>query len=85
MELLATLFVGKPQNMLAVAGVFLAGYLMLRFAASGPSHHPRLLLIASAAWGLYAACEWIVNVGTPEANIRVDLLVAWPALAIISG
>ncbi len=47
--------------------------------------HPRLLLVAAIAWALYAAWEWLILVRTPEANIRVDLLLIWPALAILSG
>ena len=84
MELLASLFVGKPQTSLAVALIFLLGYLALRFAALGISRHPRPMLITSIAWGLYAAWEWLVQTKTPEANIRVDLLVVWPVLAILS-
>lgn len=85
MDLLTSLFVGKPQNILAAAVVFLAGYLALRFTALGISRHPRPLLIASIAWVLYAAWEWLVQIKTPEANIRFDLLVIWPVLAIISA
>jgi hypothetical protein len=85
MELLASVFVGKPLNILAVAIVFLAGYLALRFTALGTARHPRPLLIASTAWGLYSAWEWLVQIRTPEANIRVDLLVIWPVLAILSA
>jgi ABC-type proline/glycine betaine transport system permease subunit len=85
MELLASLFVDKPLNILAMAFLFLAGYLALRFTALGITRHPRLLLIASTAWGLYASWEWLVKIKTPEANIRVDLLVMWPVLAILSA
>jgi ABC-type proline/glycine betaine transport system permease subunit len=85
MELLASLFVGKPLNILASAVLFLAGYLVLRFTARGISRHPRALISASTAWGLYAAWEWLVQIKTPEANIRVDLLVMWPVLAIVSA
>jgi hypothetical protein len=85
MELLASLFVGKPLNILASAGLFFAGYLVLRFTALGNSRHPRSLLIATTAWGLYAAWEWLVQIKTPEANIRADLLVIWPVLAILSA
>ena len=85
MELLASLFVGKPQRIIAVAIVFLTGYLALRLTALGIARHPRSLLIASTAWGLYAAWEWLVQIKTPEANIRVDLFVIWPVLAILSG
>ena len=33
---------------------------------------------------LYAALEWAVLVRTPEADIRVDLLLMWPLLALLS-
>lgn len=85
MEFLASLFVGQPQNILAVAAVFLAGYLALRFAASGVARHPRALLIGSVAWGPYAAWDLLVQIRTPEANIRVDLLVIWPVLGLLSA
>jgi hypothetical protein len=67
-----------------LAVLFLAGYLALRFTKLVIGRHPRSLLIASAAWGLYAAWEWLVLIKTPEANIRVDLLLVWPVLAILS-
>jgi ABC-type proline/glycine betaine transport system permease subunit len=84
MELLTSLFVGKPLNILASAVLFLVGYLVLRYTALGISRHPRSLLIATAAWGLYAAWEWLVQIKTPEANIRVDLMLIWPIVLIIS-
>jgi hypothetical protein len=84
MELLASLFVGKPLHILAVALVFLAGHLLLRLTALGVGRHPRPLLFAAAAWALYAAWEWLVKVRTPEANIRVDLLLIWPVLLVAS-
>ena len=85
MELLASLFVGKPLNILALAAIFLAGYLVLKFRTHGIGRHPPALLIASTAWGIYAAWEWLVLIKTPEANIRFDLLVMWPLLAIVSA
>jgi len=85
MELLTSLFAGKPLNIIALAVFFLAGYLALRFKAPGIGRHPRALPIASTAWGLYAAWEWLVQIKTPEANIRVDLLAIWPVLAILSA
>jgi hypothetical protein len=85
MELLTSMFVANPENILVVAVMFLAGYFTLRSTAIGTSHHPRPLLIASIAWGLYAGWEWLVQIKTPEANIRVDLLVIWPLLGILSA
>jgi hypothetical protein len=84
MEFLATMFLGKSQQISTVAVVFLAGYLLLRFKPIGNARHPRSLLIASTAWGLYAAWEWLVLIITSEANIRVDLLVIFPVLTILS-
>ena len=85
METLASLLVGKPQNILVVAIAFLVGYLVPRFTALGNRRRFGSLLIASVAWGVYAVWEWLVQAKTPEANIRVDLLVIWPMLAILSA
>lgn len=85
MEWLARLFVGQSLRAAAVAVVFLIGFLALRARASGGSRNARALLVAAASWLIYAAWEWLVQVRTPEANIRVDLLVIWPVLAILSA
>ena len=75
----------EPQNILMVAVLFLAVHLMLRFGALGIARHSRPFLIASIAWGLYTAWEWLVQTNSPKANIRVDLLLIWPVLAILSA
>jgi hypothetical protein len=85
MEMLASLLVGKPENILVVAIAFFAAHLVPWPTAQGNRRHSSSLLIASIAWGVYAAWEWLVQAKTPEANIRVDLLVIWPVLVIISA
>ena len=85
MRLLASLFVGKPLNILAVAAVFVAVHIVLRTAGKAGGHLHRPTLVAAAAWGLYAAWEWLVQARTPDANIRVDLLLIWPVLALLSA
>ena len=85
MDRFVSLFIGNPKHILTVAFVFLAAYLLLRFTQTGKTRHPGSLLIASSAWGVYAAWEWLVHTKTPEANIRVDLLVIFPVLLIISA
>ena len=85
MKFLASLFVGKPFNIFSAALIFFIGYLTLRCTVLGGGRHPGPLLAASIAWALYAAWEWLVLIRTPEANIRVDLLIIWPALAIFSA
>lgn len=44
----------------------------------------RPLLWSSAGWGLYAAWEALVQLRTPGANIRVDLLLIWPLLGALT-
>jgi hypothetical protein len=85
MQFLANLFVARPLNIFFVALIFLAGYLVMRFSAFGATRHPRALLIAAAAWCVYAAWEWLVQARTPEANIRVDLMLVWPLIALLSA
>ena len=85
MKFLASLFAGKPINILAVAGVFFAGYLVLRSSSLATGRHPRAILAAALAWLACAMWEWAVLVRTPEANIRVDLIVIWPVLAVVSA
>ena len=46
--------------------------------------HPRSLIVVAAAWAVYAAWEWLVLIRTPGANIRIDLMVIWPVLLLIS-
>jgi hypothetical protein len=36
----------------------------------------------AAMWLAYAGWEWLVLVMSPEANIRVDLLLIWPVIAL---
>jgi hypothetical protein len=83
MDFLASVFVGKPLNILMVAAVFFLVYLIVKFLVSSASLHSSPFLVISIVWGVYAAWEWLVITQTPEANIRVDLLVIWPVLAIL--
>ncbi len=84
MNLLISLLVGKPLAILLVAACFLSAYLALRFRWPGLAHQPRALLGGAIAWGIYAIWEGLVQLLTPEANIRVDLLLIWPLLGLLS-
>jgi hypothetical protein len=84
MDLLVSLLVGQPLTILAVAAAFCAAYLALRFRWPRLAPHPLPLLAAATAWALYAVWEGLVLLLTPEANIRVDLLLIWPLLGILS-
>jgi hypothetical protein len=83
MEIIASLFVGEPLPILAVAVVFLVAWLV-QWNSSFSPRRPLSLLIVSAAWAAYAVWEWLVITFTPEANIRADLLIIWPILLVVS-
>jgi len=79
MGYLAPWVVHQPLNLLIVGVLFVGLYLVLR-----NNRRAKLLLVGAVAWGLYAAWEWLVMTLTPEANIRVDLLVILPGILILS-
>lgn len=85
MEFIGNLFIAKPLRAAVVAAVFLALYLLRRFMASGTGHASPWPLVAANAWAAYAAWEWAILLKTPDANIRVDLLVIYPVLAVLSA
>jgi hypothetical protein len=85
LEFLGNLFIGKPLNVLAVAAVFVAVYLVRNKLVRQDRGRPRWLLVAALCWCAYAAWEWLVVTRTPDANIRVDLLLIYPVLAAVSG
>ena len=84
MDTLASLLVGKPLHILLIASAFAVAHVLLRVIGMGSTAHPRALLVVAAGWALYAAWEWLVLLRTPEANIRVDLLLIWPILLLLS-
>ncbi len=84
MEILSSLLVGRPVAILMVAALFVATFFLLGRSAFGAARQPRAFFVPAGLWTAYAAWEWLVLVKTPEANIRVDLLVIWPVLLIVS-
>lgn len=85
MDFMASLLVGKPLHILLVAAGLLSAYLGVRFHGRGRRTKLRPVLVNAIAWSAYAAWEWLVQIQTPEASIRVDLLLIWPTLAGLSA
>jgi hypothetical protein len=85
MEFLGSLLIGKPLHILAVAGLFIVLYFAWPHLKPDSFTHRRWLLWTAVAWAAYAAWEWLILVRTPEANIRVDLLLIYPVLLILSA
>lgn len=84
MEFLASLFVNQPLHVLLLAAVYLVAWVVLRLAGVPAGRRPSALLVPAVFAFLYAGWEWLVTTRTPEANIRVDLLIIWPVLFILT-
>lgn len=82
-ETLAALLVAQPARIAAVAAVLALLHAVLRRRSARRGHRAPPWHVPAIAWALYAGWEWWVNHATPEADIRVDLLVIWPVLAIL--
>ncbi len=84
MSYLSSFVVHKPLNLMIVAALFVGIFLVLRLTGLGEGRRPGLLLVPAVAWGLYAAWEWLVMTRTPEANMRVDLMLILPVILGLS-
>lgn len=81
MNAFTDLFVGQPITLLIIAACFFAGYLL---AHSNTNLRAKALLTPAVLWLLWAVWEWGILRFTPEANIRVDLLLILPIVLIAS-
>jgi hypothetical protein len=84
MDALSRFLVQQPLHILAVALLHVLVWGAVRGGRIPAVRHPDVLLVPALTWLAYAAWEWLVLVRTPEANIRVDLLVIWPLLAVLT-
>ncbi|MEY2853232.1 MAG: hypothetical protein RL030_364 [Pseudomonadota bacterium] len=76
-------FVQHPLRIVALAAIYFAAWGVLRASSSGRRINslllPAVFCLAFAAW------EWLVLERTPEADIRVDLLLIWPILLVLTA
>lgn len=70
-------FVAHPERIFAVATALLVMFGVLGYTRD---RWPWLLLWATGLWTVFAIWEWLILVQSPEANIRVDLLLIYPVL-----
>ncbi|NKG36479.1 hypothetical protein [Acinetobacter johnsonii] len=79
MEIITYFLIGKPINIGLVACIFFAGYFWLK----KNKKKGNAFLISGIVWFFYALWELLLKIKTPEANIRVDLLIIWPILVAL--
>jgi hypothetical protein len=75
--------VQQPGHVLAIAAAHLALWAVCRATVLRKVPKDNVLWIPALLWVAYAAWEWLVLKKTPEADIRVDLLLLWPLLGIV--
>jgi hypothetical protein len=83
-EWLAGVFVQEPLHIAAVALGLAALSAVGRATVLRDMPKGNVLWVPALLWFGYAAWEWLVLVKTPEADIRVDLLLIWPLIAIVT-
>jgi hypothetical protein len=76
-------FIQHPLRILMLAALPATVWASLRWGLRfGRRADPLLWPVAGVV--AFAAWEWLVMVRTPEANLRVDLLLIWPLLALLT-
>jgi hypothetical protein len=85
MDALSRFFVQQPLHIMAVAAGHGVLWAVLRFSRVPRVSHVDALLVPTLPWSASGVWEWRVLVQPPEANIRVDLLIVWPLLALLTA
>lgn len=84
LESLSRWLIQEPGHILVVAAVNLALWAVCREGVPRTMPKSNVLWMPALAWLVYAGWEWLVLMKSPEANIRVDLLLIWPAIGLVS-
>jgi hypothetical protein len=82
LEVLSRWLVQQPAHILLIAAVNLALWAAGRATVLRTVLKSNVLWAPAVMWLAYAGWEWLVGVNSPEANIRFDLLVIWPVIAL---
>ena len=75
-------FIWHPERVMVVAFFFSLLYFGLVLSKAATRVRVRPILIAAIAWALYSAWEYHCKI--QRYNIRVDLLLIYPLLVIVS-
>jgi hypothetical protein len=84
MEMLSRWLVQQPAHILLVAVASLALWALCGATMLRKVPKANVLWVPAVLWLAYAGWEWLVLVKTPEANIRIDLLLIWPLIGIVT-
>ena len=84
LETVSRWLVQQPAHILLIAAANLALWAACRATVLRTLPGSNVLWLPALLWLAYAAWEWLVLVKSPEANIRVDLLLIWPAIGLVT-
>jgi hypothetical protein len=76
--------VQQPAHIVIVAALNFALWAICRATALRSAPESNMLWVPAVLWLAYAAWEELVLMASPDANIRVDLLLIWPAIGIVT-
>jgi hypothetical protein len=82
MDMLSRWLVQQPVHILAIALAHLALWALCRMTILRGAPRANIFWVPALLWLAYAAWEWLVLTKSPDANIRIDLLLLWPLLGI---
>jgi len=82
LEILSRWLIQQPGHILLIAAINLALWAAGRATVLRTVPKSNVLWVPAVAWLAYAGWEWLVLVKSPEANIRVDLLLIWPVIGL---
>jgi len=81
MDAFTNFFVGQPLVQLVIGVIFLIAYFLTR---RNPNLRAKTLLTPTVLWLAWGLWESAITRFSPEANIRVDLLIILPVVFIVS-
>ena len=83
-EMLGGWLIQQPAHILLIAGVNSATWAFCRATVLRTAPGYNVLWIPGFLWLAYAGWEWLVLARSPGADIRVDLLLIWPLIGIVT-
>lgn len=84
LDLIVRWLVQQPVHIAVVAATHLALWAVCRATVLRTVPSFNVFWAPAILWLAYALWEWLVLVKTPETNIRIDLLLIWPVVGLVT-
>jgi hypothetical protein len=84
LEIVIRWLVQQPAHILLVAAANLALWATCHATVLRTRPKSNVLWVPALLWLAFSAWEWLVLVKSPDANIRVDLLLILPVIGLVT-